>query len=347
MTERLAKTLGVIAGIVCLAGGELYGDSVSVVWSSQSPGSAIATSDAVELSAGMLVRLGVFDLDKAAVEQAKSDPDFLNEHFLEITREIIGTFGASIVLGGGGTTVAEEGTAFGVAGGFSQKVSFNSATFAGGLEGKRFYIWAVDSSSLLDPEPGEQAIFSDSSWVLPPNAQATFLWDVSDVDADSSADVYVATEGSAGEVSENLGGGVNKMITLAAIDYLADADGDGVLRLLEEALGGDPNSPDIDVVLPEQVGVEFEGVVRRGLRYRRLAGGAGTTGIDYSSGGFRYRVQYSSDLENWVNLGSEALSVVAVEANGDGTETVTLAMIEDGEGAGGGGFLRLGVETLP
>ena len=208
-------------------------------------------------------------------------------------------------------------------------------------------MWAVDSNSVDDPQPGEHAIFSDASWVLPPNAQATFLWDVSEVEALSPEDVYVATKGSEGEISASLGGSVNKMQTIAAIDYLADGDGDGIQRLIEEALGGNPDAPDVDVILPEQVEVEVDGSVRRALRYRRLTGGVGTTGVDYSSGGFRYRVQFSRDLASWADLVSDDLSVVGVVDNADGTETVTVALADRVGGGSPGGFVRLGVEVLP
>lgn len=336
----------VVTGIASLMiGGScvLNADSVSVVWSAQVEGAAIATSDAVELVPGMVVRLGVFDLSEAAVEASKSDVAYLDEHFTEISREVIGTFGGSIVLAQGGTSVAEQGTNWGVSGAFAQKVSFNAATWGGGLEGKRFYIWAVDSGSLDQPPPTEQAIFSDSSWVLPPGAQATYSWDISSVEREHEGDVYLATAGQPSEVSPTLGGLVNKMQTIAAIDLFGDEDGDGVVRMLEEALGGDPTTVDLDGILPEQVEVSIDGATRMALRYRRLEGGSGTTGYDYESGGFRYWIQMSTDLHEWIDLEPEAYVVLGITANGDGTETVTAAY----NGAEKAVFLRLGVRRLP
>ena len=102
MINGKLRLLGVFV-CACIGGVAVAsGDAVSIVWSSQNPGSSIATSNAVELPPGMLVRLGVFDVDESTVEGNKGDADFLNDHFTEITREVIGTFGAAIVLGGSG-----------------------------------------------------------------------------------------------------------------------------------------------------------------------------------------------------------------------------------------------------
>ena len=65
------------------------------------------------------------------------------------------------------------------------------------------------------------------------------------------------------------------------------------------------------------------------LTYRRLAGGSGTTGVDYTAGGYTYTVEVSTDLmsSSWLSGVSHVVAVGSPIANGDGTETVTVRTV--------------------
>ncbi len=105
----------------------------------------------------------------------------------------------------------------------------------------------------------------------------------------------------------------------------ADSDGDGLSNMLERAFGTHPNDAASRVPMPEGVIMDEGGVDYLTLTYRRLSGGSGTTGVDYTAGGLVYTVEYDTDLIDPWSSGS----VVAVGDpidNGDGTETVTLRL---------------------
>ena len=74
-----------------------------------------------------------------------------------------------------------------------------------------------------------------------------------------------------------------------------DFDNDGVVNLLERAFGTAPND-NADRVLPTAAIIDDAGNEYLSLSYRRLEGGVGATGVNYTVGGIRYTVQYDADL---------------------------------------------------
>ncbi|WP_309386285.1 fibronectin type III domain-containing protein [Cerasicoccus frondis] len=110
---------------------------------------------------------------------------------------------------------------------------------------------------------------------------------------------------------------------------LADADGDGVINLLEYALMTDPTSGAREKPI-EVVTVEDDGQRYFAFAYRRLAGGAGDDVDGYSVGGVVYQLLVSSSLgaSSWASgSGYFELSGEPVD-HGDGSETVILQSLE-------------------
>ncbi len=101
-----------------------------------------------------------------------------------------------------------------------------------------------------------------------------------------------------------------------------DFDGDGVANILERAFGTAPNDSD-SVKLPTSAIMDDGGTDYPSISYRRLKGGTGTTGVDYTVDGLVYTVEYDTDLVGPWNSGSVVQVGSAVD-NGDGTETVTV-----------------------
>lgn len=109
---------------------------------------------------------------------------------------------------------------------------------------------------------------------------------------------------------------------------LSDPDGDGAVNLLETALHMDHDIPD-PLRLPQGLTVDVSGTEYPAIEYRRLKGGAGTTGVDYAVDGIKYRVEISNDLESWQS-GPAAVETVSVSDDGNGiTETVVVRMESD------------------
>ena len=104
-----------------------------------------------------------------------------------------------------------------------------------------------------------------------------------------------------------------------------DFDGDGVPNLLEVASGTSPIDGDSRVALPEGTIMEASGSDYMMLTYRRLAGGSGITGVNYTVNGLTYTVEYDGDLMPPWSSGSVVQVGDAVN-NGDGTETVTVRL---------------------
>lgn len=110
---------------------------------------------------------------------------------------------------------------------------------------------------------------------------------------------------------------------------LVDREGDGIVNLLEFALGLDPNLGDA-AGLPTGSFVKVGADDYLSLSFRRLK-----KPIDLI-----YRVQVSSDLQNW----TEVTTVVGIPIdNGDGTETVTIRDTQT-LGSSTSRFMRLEVE---
>ena len=112
----------------------------------------------------------------------------------------------------------------------------------------------------------------------------------------------------------------------AADDF--DFDKDGLVNLLERAFGSDPTSADLDpaAALPPHESVEPDGGNEYlAITYRRLSGGSGTTGMDYTADGVVYTVEYDGDLSDPWSTGS-ILPIGSPVDNGDGTETVSVRL---------------------
>jgi hypothetical protein len=123
-----------------------------------------------------------------------------------------------------------------------------------------------------------------------------------------------------------------------------DYDMDGVANLLERASLTNPTDPG-SRYQPSLSILEETGMKYLGLTYRRIAGGTGSTGVDYAAEGLSYTVDYNSGL-----LGPwESGSVVPVDTAvpfGTRGETVTVRLpvpLSSGENQ----FARLRIETTP
>ena len=95
----------------------------------------------------------------------------------------------------------------------------------------------------------------------------------------------------------------NWNLYVQCLERLNDRDGDGVVDLLEEAFGSDPNVYD-SPAMPVVVTVTVSGVVRTGIAFDAVAGGEAVAGGTWVAGEFEYRIEVSDDLEDWA-LGSE------------------------------------------
>jgi len=132
----------------------------------------------------------------------------------------------------------------------------------------------------------------------------------------------------------------------AADDF--DFDKDGMVNLLERAFGSNPTLADLDpsaAIPPAQSVVSLAGSDYLALTYRRLAGGSGTTGVDYTADGITYTVEYDGDLSDPWSTGS-VTAIGAPIDNGDGTETVTVRLTTSVITAGKQ-FIRLRVVSAP
>ena len=147
-----------------------------------------------------------------------------------------------------------------------------------------------------------------TSGVSVTSATATLVIPPDDLDQDGMADSW--------EVA--FFGNTNQLGT-------GDFDGDGVVNFLEYALGTVPNDR-ASQSLPTASVVEDTGSDYLTISYRRLQGGIGTTGVNYTAGGVRYTVQYDVDLTGpWSSGGVEQVGPAI--SNGDGTETVTVRVL--------------------
>ncbi len=118
-------------------------------------------------------------------------------------------------------------------------------------------------------------------------------------------------------------------------DYI----GDGVVQLMDFALGLDPAIPAAND-LPQIFADEF-----LSLQYRRRGGGVGQTGMNYAVDGIIYKVEFTSNLTgDWLS-GSAYLTESGEPVNNhDGTETVEVKTLNTVDELGGKGFLRLKVD---
>jgi len=125
-----------------------------------------------------------------------------------------------------------------------------------------------------------------------------------------------------------------------------DADGDQSFNIWERATGTSPIYSS-SVSLPEVNVTEVSGSEYLSIRYQRLKGGTGITGVNYSKDGLTWRVQARQSLltGNWNGGSSEVEQVGTPVDNGDGTETVTVRRKVDTD-AEPLSFLRVGVGAV-
>ena len=130
---------------------------------------------------------------------------------------------------------------------------------------------------------------------------------------------------------------------------LVDSDQDGLVHLVEYALGGNPSGVQRSVrpTLVEAAGAPGDLLFSyRRLRELNSGDGSGNTGDGYSIYGINYTVQATTVLASWASASSIlAMQVEGVPIdNGDGTETVTLRMTLP-NAADDRWFLRLQIEA--
>jgi endoglucanase len=110
---------------------------------------------------------------------------------------------------------------------------------------------------------------------------------------------------------------------------LADPDNDGIVNLLERALGGNPTVPG-SAVLPTFHLLDVtgqDGGTFPALTWRQRSGGSGAIGGGYSIESLTYTLQSSTDLENWAIPANVEQVGSAVDV-GDGYESVTARLTE-------------------
>jgi hypothetical protein len=130
---------------------------------------------------------------------------------------------------------------------------------------------------------------------------------------------------------------------------LVDSNQDGLVHLVEYALGGNPSGVQRNVrpTLVEAVGAPGDLLFSyRRLRELNSGDGSGNTGDGYSIYGINYTVQATTVFASWASASSIlAMQVEGVPIdNGDGTETVTLRMTLP-DAADDRWFLRLQIEA--
>lgn len=128
-----------------------------------------------------------------------------------------------------------------------------------------------------------------------------------------------------------------------------DADGDGVVNLLEFAFGLNP-------LLASREGLPVGGMepdpqsgeMHFTLTYRQRRGGVGTPGIDYTVEGILYRAELSTTLTppTWLSGPTHFESAGSPVDNSDGTETVTVRLKPPVGPDTSEAFLRVGVLLL-
>jgi hypothetical protein len=293
---------------------------LTVTWGAQASGGALATSHGVELPPGCLVRLGYFDASLSQVQESAWDPAALEGLFTELARSTTGTF---------------DGTQFAIPGSFAQSFTADSSHLPPLLAHRTLCLWALDAPSLA--EAREIGIFTSSAWNLTTGQVGSLIWDLNQVEADGMiVGSFSPTQ------SPTLGGQMNQLTSLASLRDSADTDRDGVVALIEEALGMDAARPDADL-LPELVVLAHGTQPLTGYRFRRPAGGTVVSAAVYEAAGFRYTVEVSDDLTRW-RVDPAVCRVHDLSPAGHGYEVVTLR--PPLSGADRPDFYRLKVERL-
>jgi hypothetical protein len=104
----------------------------------------------------------------------------------------------------------------------------------------------------------------------------------------------------------------------------ADPDLDGIINLLERALGGDPNRPDTER-LPGLQLVDNAGHRFPEFTFTVLAGGGGDPASTYAAGDLAYAVEIGHSLDgSWLSGPGFLETIAGPDDQGDGTATVRL-----------------------
>ncbi|MGK0456426.1 MAG: hypothetical protein ACJAUA_000727 [Zhongshania aliphaticivorans] len=175
------------------------------------------------------------------------------------------------------------------------------------------------------------------------SAGTTFYYQVIATNAEgesSASDEVSATTWTASESWRNQYFGQTENSGDAADNY--DYDGDGAVNMLERAFGTVPTDPS-SLAIPASSMVESDSKDYLSITYRRLIGGSGTTGVDYTVDGLTYTVEYDTDLADPWSSGT-VVQVGSASDNNDGTETVTLRL-SDEVGAETKQFIRIKVSS--
>ncbi len=181
-----------------------------------------------------------------------------------------------------------------------------------GPEGEKFdRIVAID----VDGDGDLDLISTDEDESLTENGLGVMLYEnpLNDVLADASpAELWRL---------EWFGFSANAGIAADDVDF----DQDGLVNVLERAFGSDPTTPSVAGILPELGTIPVSENDYLSLSYRRLAGGTGVTGIDYTAGGLTYTVEHNGDFADPWSTGS--IMAVGVPTDlGSGIEAVTVRL---------------------
>jgi len=122
-----------------------------------------------------------------------------------------------------------------------------------------------------------------------------------------------------------------------------DFDGGGSVNLQERAFLTDPTDGSDDYYLVPDT-IEDSGQNYLAVTYRRLAGGTGSTGINYTADGITYTIEHDIDLADSWDTGG--ITVVSVTSNGDGSESVTIRL-NTSIPSSSRQFIRLRVTSAP
>jgi hypothetical protein len=130
-------------------------------------------------------------------------------------------------------------------------------------------------------------------------------------------------------------------------DDAFDYDHDGVLNLFERAFKTNPTVAS-ERYTP-QVGMENVAAEEfLSLTYRRLSGGSGNTGVDYTVDGLIYTVEYNDNLAGTWNSGDITVVEILTDTPEAGVDTVTVRMNAPISVSGmKTGFIRLRITVAP
>ncbi len=174
---------------------------VHLTWGSQNPGAAIGQADGTDLPSGAIVRLGFFSLTDDQISEAFNDLEYLEIHFQEITRERIGNFAGTSIQSTSTTTSPNQ---LEFDGAFAQDLSMENA----GIEGKRLYVWAIDTD--IPSEATQHGIVSSPAWSIPVSPLDILQIALEDIEPGKQEHLYLAEQGP--ELSQSLGGVQNKLL---------------------------------------------------------------------------------------------------------------------------------------